>query len=106
LKAGNCVHIYPEGTRTRTGKIGPGKPGVGRIVYETKCKVIPCYHSGLNEVLPIGRKIPRPGKKVRIIIGEAISLDHYFQRPNNLETWQAISDEIIAEIKRLKAKIE
>lgn len=106
LKEGNVVHIYPEGTRTRTGEIGKGKIGVGRLVRETGAKVIPCYHSGLDKVLPIGRKIPRIGHRVRILIGQVLNFNEFMSLPNAPKTWQMISDRIIEAIKDLKRKME
>jgi 1-acyl-sn-glycerol-3-phosphate acyltransferase len=102
LKSKSVVHIYPEGTRTRTGEIGKGKIGVGRIVRETGVKVIPCYHQGLDQVLPIGHKIPRFGKKVKVLVGEPLRFDEFLQMPNTPKTWQMISDRIIEAIKRLR----
>lgn len=102
LKEGGSVQIYPEGTRTRSGHLGKGKPGVGKIVYDSKCKVIPCYHSGLEKVLPIGSKIPRPFKKIDVIIGEPVSYDDYFQQENKVETWRKIADDMIDRIRALR----
>jgi 1-acyl-sn-glycerol-3-phosphate acyltransferase len=105
LKQKNVVHIYPEGTRTRSGEIGKGKIGVGRIIRETGVKVIPCYHEGLDQVLPIGTKIPKTGKRIHIIIGEALHFDRYLSLPNTPKTWQMISDDIIEAIKGLKNRL-
>ncbi len=102
LKRKSAVHIYPEGTRTRTGEIGKGKIGVGRIVRETGVKVIPCYHQGLEQVLPIGHKIPRFGKKIRVIVGEPLYFEEFLRMPNTPKTWQMISDRIIEAIKKLR----
>ena len=54
LKAGKPVVIFPEGTRTQEGHLHPGKPGIGVIVAETQCPVVPAYISGTFEVLPMG----------------------------------------------------
>ncbi len=105
LKRGGVVHIYPEGTRTRTGEIGKGKIGVGRLVRETGVKVIPCYHTGLDQVLPIGHKIPRLGKRVLVQVGEALNFEEYMQLPNTPKTWQMISDKIISSLRSLKARM-
>jgi 1-acyl-sn-glycerol-3-phosphate acyltransferase len=105
LKEGGTLHVFPEGTRTRTGEIGKGKIGVGRLVRESGAKVIPCYHSGLEQVLPIGHKIPRIGKRVRIQIGEALNLDKYMEMPNAPKTWQMISIQMIEAIKQQKDKL-
>jgi 1-acyl-sn-glycerol-3-phosphate acyltransferase len=53
IKRGRAVVIYPEGTRTRTGHLMPGKPGIGTIVAETGCQVLPAYIEGTYEALPI-----------------------------------------------------
>lgn len=106
LKAKNAVHIYPEGTRTRTGEIGKGKIGVGRIVRETGAKVIPCYHHGLEKVLPIGRKIPKTGQRIRVRVGAAVHFDDLMELPNTPKTWQMISDKIIEAIRDLRHKMK
>ena len=54
LKAGKPVVIFPEGTRTPNGHLQEGKPGLGVIVAETQCPVIPTYISGTYQVLPMG----------------------------------------------------
>jgi 1-acyl-sn-glycerol-3-phosphate acyltransferase len=53
IKKGHVVVIYPEGTRTRDGHLRAGKPGIGTIVAETGCPVVPAYIKGTYEALPI-----------------------------------------------------
>lgn len=106
LKDGGCVHIYPEGTRTRSGRLGQGKAGVGKIVFESRCKVIPCYHHGLDKVLPIGVKIPRPFHKITVSIGEPLDFSSYFALENKVETWQKISDDMIQAIRTLREDLK
>ncbi|HQO09160.1 MAG TPA: lysophospholipid acyltransferase family protein [Clostridiales bacterium] len=105
LKEGNIVHIFPEGTRSRTGELLPGKAGVGKRVYESRVKVIPCYHEGLRSMLPVGKTIPKFGNRIRIIIGEPIFFEEYFEMENVPETWRKISDRIMEEITKLKEKL-
>ena len=54
IKAGKPVVIFPEGTRSLDGHLQQGKPGIGVIVAETQCQVIPAYISGSHKVLPMG----------------------------------------------------
>jgi len=105
LQEGNVVHIFPEGTRSRTGELLPGKAGVGKRIYESRVKVIPCYHEGLREVLPVGTHFPKFGKKIRIIIGEPVNFDEFFKMENCPETWKAISEKIMEVIKELKERL-
>lgn len=67
LAAGDWVHIFPEGTRSRDGKMGPVRKGVGRLV--ASCAeapvIVPFVHSGMEEVLPKGSLLPKANKEVR-----------------------------------------
>jgi 1-acyl-sn-glycerol-3-phosphate acyltransferase len=54
LKAGKPVVIFPEGTRSQDGHLKKGKPGIGVIVAETQCPVIPAFITGSRNVLPMG----------------------------------------------------
>lgn len=105
LSNGGVVHIFPEGTRSRTGKLLPGKGGVGKRIYETKVKVVPCYHEGMRDILPVGKYMPNIGKKVSVIIGESISFDEFFEMENKPDTWRAISVKIMDEIAKLRDKL-
>ena len=54
LKAGKCVVIFPEGTRTPDGHLQEGKPGIGLILAQAQCPVVPAYIDGTFRVLPMG----------------------------------------------------
>jgi monolysocardiolipin acyltransferase len=102
LRAGGVVHIFPEGTRTRTGKLMAGKAGVGRVLYETGATVVPCYHRGLEKVLPVGARLPRIGNRVEIIIGPAFTIEPFRSLPNTRETWQLIAGHLMERIAALR----
>jgi 1-acyl-sn-glycerol-3-phosphate acyltransferase len=85
LQMGDWVHIFPEGGRTREfeGQLQlPFKIGIGKLIYEARPLLMPFYHYGMHEVLPIGNMIPNRGKKVQIKFGEAHCVDDnwWFQR--------------------------
>ncbi len=46
VESGRVVGIYPEGTRSRTGKLGRGKTGVARIAMSTGVPVVPVMSLG------------------------------------------------------------
>jgi 1-acyl-sn-glycerol-3-phosphate acyltransferase len=56
IQEGNVVVIFPEGGRTLTGQLREAKPGLGMIVAQTGCPVVPAYLKGTYEVLPPGSK--------------------------------------------------
>jgi 1-acyl-sn-glycerol-3-phosphate acyltransferase len=56
-----CIFIiFPEGKRTRDGKMNPFKPGVGMLVTATTVPVIPCYIQGAFEAAPPESWLLRP----------------------------------------------
>jgi glycerol-3-phosphate dehydrogenase (NAD(P)+) len=50
LQRGDCVLIFPEGTRIRPGTLGAPKRGVGRLALETGAPVIPVAVIGTEDI--------------------------------------------------------
>jgi 1-acyl-sn-glycerol-3-phosphate acyltransferase len=59
IKAGKVVVIFPEGGRSLDGRLRNAKAGLGMIVAQTGCSVVPAYLKGTFDVLPAGAKRPR-----------------------------------------------
>ncbi len=59
IKAGKVVVIFPEGGRSLDGRLRNAKAGLGMIVAQTGCPVVPAYLKGTFDVLPAGAKRPR-----------------------------------------------
>lgn len=73
VRAGRLVGIFPEGTRSRDGRLHRGKTGVARIALETGVPVIPAGITGTDLAFPRGAKLPRP-HPVQITFGPPITL--------------------------------
>ncbi|HEY3096656.1 MAG TPA: lysophospholipid acyltransferase family protein, partial [Acidimicrobiia bacterium] len=58
LEAGGVFAIYPEGTRTRDGRLHRGHTGVARLALRTGAPIVPVGMIGTDEINPIGRKLP------------------------------------------------
>ena len=71
LHRGEMVLLFPEGTRTRTGEIGPLKPGVCLISSRAGVPVVPAAVEGSLAAWPRGRLLPMP-RKIRIAYGEPV----------------------------------
>ncbi len=72
IKAGKVVVIFPEGSRSLDGHLHEAKAGLGMIVAQTGCSVVPAYLKGTFEVLPAGAKWPR-FHPVSVSFGEPLS---------------------------------
>ena len=69
LERGDCVVIFPEGTRTRRGPLGEPHRGVGRLALETGAPVAPVSIIGTEHVRRGWRIRPR---KVRLRVGRPL----------------------------------
>lgn len=69
LARGDCVVIFPEGTRVRGGPLGAPRRGVGRLALETGARVVPVAVIGTERVRRGWRIRPR---KVRVRCGAAL----------------------------------
>jgi 1-acyl-sn-glycerol-3-phosphate acyltransferase len=62
LRSGEAVMIFPEGERTRDGRVAPFKLGAFRLAVSTGAPVVPVTIAGGYECWPPGRWLPRPGR--------------------------------------------
>ena len=69
LLGGTSLILFPEGTRTRTGRIGPFKAGVVALSRQVRVPVIPTYIRGTLESLGLGKYFPRP-HPITVVFGE------------------------------------
>lgn len=68
LKGGDCFLIFPEGTRSRTGELGPFKKGGFVVAMDAGSRVVPVALAGTRELMPRGGFRIRPGTvRVRVL---------------------------------------
>jgi 1-acyl-sn-glycerol-3-phosphate acyltransferase len=60
LQAGEAVMIFPEGERSRDGRLGRFKPGAFRLAASLSVPVLPVTIAGGHASWPPGRVWPRP----------------------------------------------
>jgi 1-acyl-sn-glycerol-3-phosphate acyltransferase len=56
--------LFPEGTRSKDGKIQTFRKGVSLFAQETKTPILFLYIEGNSDLWPKGQLIPSPGKLI------------------------------------------
>jgi 1-acyl-sn-glycerol-3-phosphate acyltransferase len=107
LLNGDGIILFPEGTRTRDGRLQPGRPGIGLVVLRSTVPVIPVRIFGTFEAYGRTRRFPRP-RQVALRFGaplhftEARAEAATASRPRLKELYQEVADTIMAEIARIE----
>lgn len=90
--------LFPEGTRSRDGRMAAFRPGLGALVAGTDVPVIPCRLTGAFEAWPATRRWPHPGRRLRLVIGPPL---RFAEVPNNAAGWAAIAARCEAAVRAL-----
>ena len=69
LKSDKCFGIFPEGTRSKTGKLGKAESGVSLIAAMTKAPIIPAAIINTEKIFSSEVKFPR----LAVVYGEPIN---------------------------------
>jgi len=109
LEGGTSLIIYPEGTRTRTGKIQKGKFGVAKIFLKTGVPILPVGIEGAFELMPPGKTFPKVKQIVKINIGKPLFFEKELEgvkkiketSPEYEEILKKITNKVMEEITRL-----
>ena len=98
LDAGGLFGIYPEGSRSRDGRLHSGRTGVARLAMDCRVPVLAVGMIGTAELQPVGRTLPRFFKPVEINISQPISLDDRSldKRSSSLARRQVTDDIMLA----------
>lgn len=108
LRGGTMI-LFPEGTRSRDGSIGRGRPGAGFLALETGAAVVPVTIDGMDRVLPVGSRLPRIGQRISVYFGHPIEVGDLAGRPPTRQVAQQLVDRAMERIRfqrRVVARIE
>ncbi|CAB4655799.1 unannotated protein [freshwater metagenome] len=59
LTDGQCIGIYPEGTRSPDGRLYKGRTGIARMAIESGAAVVPVAMFNTAEIQPTGQVVPK-----------------------------------------------
>lgn len=66
LASDACIVIYPEGSRSRDGRVHRLRSGLSRIASAARVSVVPVAVAGIHEVWPIGSRPRLRGGRVTV----------------------------------------
>ena len=101
LDRGDTMLIYAEGGRSRTGKLGKPRPGVGRLALETGVPVVPVAIHGSLDVRG-WRRMRFP--KITVQYGEPLAFE-VVERPTREQQQQA-SERIFDRVREMYAGLD
>ena len=104
LKAGCCVVVFPEGTRSENGEFREPESGIGFLAMKSGASVVPVYIKGSYAAFPKGAKNFKC-RPIEIHYGEA-----FVPAENSawvaMNDYMAVSQDIMKRIKEIKEKVE
>jgi 1-acyl-sn-glycerol-3-phosphate acyltransferase len=107
LHAGGGIILFPEGTRSRDGRLQPARSGVGLAVIKSEAPVVPVRLFGMFEAWPRSRPLPLPGR-VTVKFGRPLDFAalraeaKVCSKPRLKAIYQQVTNELMAEIGRLE----
>ena len=91
MKQGRVLGLFPEGTRSKDGKIHKAEAGVALIASMTNTPVVPACIVGTDHILKNGGFLP----KLKVIYGKSMRFSGNRKEKSELEAFsQSIMDAI------------
>ena len=101
LKEGEIISLFPEGGRSRTGRIQKGKTGVARLALWAKAPVVPIGIKGSYDIWPAHKKIFKLKKGIELNIGKPMYFDKYYNKKITKKLLTDVTRKIMKEVARL-----
>ncbi len=102
LKAGKLLLFFPEGTRSKDGRLQPGRPGLARLAFATGVPIVPAAISGSNRL----RDVFMRRAKLRVGFAKPVSLSDFEFGDDDDARYDRLTQAVMAEIGRLQAELD
>ena len=105
LAEGGAFGIYPEGTRSRDGRLYRGRTGVAQLALTSGAPIVPVGLIGTDRLQPVGSNRPRL-VRVTVTFGEPIDVRGQYDGVPPGKARREITDRIMTEIQKLTGQEE
>ena len=103
LQRGGAFGIYPEGTRSKDGRLARGKTGVAWLALTADCPVVPVAVRGTDRVQPVDSRWPRP-HRVTVTFGTPLTFPEQRGMAGNGRARRVVTDRIMEAIAELSGQ--
>jgi 1-acyl-sn-glycerol-3-phosphate acyltransferase len=103
LKDDGGFGIYPEGTRSKDGKLARGKTGVAWLALTADCPVVPVGITGTDKIQPVGARWPRP-HRCSVTFGKPMTFPEHRGKAGNNRARREVTDRIMEAIAELSGQ--
>ena len=101
LERGELFGIFPEGTRSRSGKLYRGHTGPARLALRTGAPIVPVGIRGTDQIQPPDAPMPRMFRACEIRFGRPVETERYRDRADDRLVLRQIIDEVMFEIREM-----
>jgi 1-acyl-sn-glycerol-3-phosphate acyltransferase len=102
LRAGECVHVFPEGTIADEFEPMAGKTGLARLAKATGVDVLPVGLWGTHRVIPPGGQTRKRWRTpIAVVVGEPVSVGPDANPRQSTDRIMAAICNVVAEARRL-----
>ena len=101
LERGGVVGIYPEGTRSRDGRLHRGHTGAAHLSLITGAPIVPAGITGTDQILPTGARLVRPFRRATIALGRPMVPEVYGPQASTNRRRRELTDQLMSAIRRL-----